>query len=139
MPYCSILRYSVARPMPSRLAASGTLPWAAQRFADQPLFPVLELQRFQFAVDRLVQAQIGDLDLWIFGQHHGAVDHVAQLAHVAGPVVGQQLFAGRLRQLQARPAMLAAEVIEKKIDQQRRCPRPARATAGARSSNTVRR
>ena len=43
MPYCSILRYSVARPMPSSRAASGTFPLGpVQSLADQPPFPIFE-------------------------------------------------------------------------------------------------
>ena len=53
------------------------------------------------------------------GQHDGAIDHVAKLADVAGPVVGEQFLAGFVGEFQTRPAVLAAEMIEEEIDQQR--------------------
>ena len=46
------------------------------------------------------QAKVPRMDSITFGEDHGALDAVLQLAHVAGPGVGAQLELGRWRQRQ---------------------------------------
>ncbi len=48
-----------------------------QRLANQPPFPELEFERFQFARGGTAQAQIADLDLLAVGQHNGTIDYIA--------------------------------------------------------------
>ena len=91
---------------------------AVERFGDQPPFPVVDAQRFQVAAARIAEGQVVRPDRILVGQHDGAVEHVAELPHVARPAVGEQLGPGRVGQAQVGPAVQAAEMIEEEIDQQ---------------------
>ena len=93
--YCSILRYSVARPMPSSLAASGTLSPVRLRASVIRRFSHSSMQqRFQLAAAGIAEGQVVRPDRVFVGQHDGAIEHVAKLPHVAGPAIGEQLLRG---------------------------------------------
>ena len=64
-----------------------------------------------------MQAEVAGFDAIVAGQDDGAIDHVAQLADVARPVVGEEFLAGFRGELQIGAAVLAAEVIEEIVHQ----------------------
>ena len=117
--------------MPSSLAASGTLSLGAvERFGDQPFFPFVDAQRFQFAAAaRIAKGQVVGPNRFIIGQHDGAVEHVAKLPHVARPAVSEQLSrAASVRPL-APAGRACGEMVEKEIDQDAQYRRRDRAAA----------
>ena len=116
--------------MPSSLAASGTLSPVRLRASVISVCSHSSMRSVSSSLlRRVAQGQVVRANRVVVGQHDGAVEHVAKLPHVAGPVVGEQLRAGRVGEAQIGPAVLAAEVVEEEIDQHGRCRRRDRAAA----------
>ena len=71
---------------------------AVEGFGDEAFFPFVDAERFEFAAAAgVAEGQVVGADRVVVGQDDGAIEHVAKLAHVAGPVVVEQLGAGRRR------------------------------------------
>ena len=64
------------------------------------------------------------------GEHRRALDHVAELAHVARPAVREQRLLRVLAEARARAAELGAEAREEVLSERDDVAAPARGAAG---------
>ena len=78
-----------------------------QGFLNQFPLPEVNPQGLQLlAGGRVAETQVVGQNDRSFAHYHGAVNHISQLPHIAGPAVTQQLLAGVGRKRKARPPVL---------------------------------
>ena len=118
--YSSILRYSVARPMPNSRAASGTRPRVRRRASSISFFSQSAIrnesscsgtstERIPRSPARIVIA---------CSQDDGTVDDVPQLANVPRPTVVQQTLPRAVVNPQLGASVEPAKVVEEIVQQQ---------------------
>src|SRR5206468_7286485 len=93
---------------------------ALEGFVNELALPEVDAERFELVAGAagVAQAEVVGQDDVAFAHDDGAVDHVAELPHVAGPGIAEDLFASIWREDEAGPAVLALEVVEKVQDKE---------------------